>query len=180
MELRHLLDSALTRPSSADARLLKSIHPFVPAAQHLISSFDNNKIRAAWRTVEDHQWNAEWLDNPTRLRIFIPDTGTHTHGVTLPRTALTPSAPMSVVSAPVCTNGVLPPLRPVSVAQKNKPSTMLSSMSNPSTSSWTARPDGSGRWDHRMAAQHLPRDLVRPSSDYEELAQKKKMWFVIE
>jgi len=32
-------------------------------------------------------------------------------------------------------------------------------MSNPSTSPWTARPDGSGRWDNRMAAQHLPRYL---------------------
>ena len=29
-------------------------------------------------------------------------------------------------------------------------------MSNPPTSSWTAWPDGSGRWDNRMAAQHLP------------------------
>ena len=37
-------------------------------------------------------------------------------------------------------------------------------MSNPSTSSWTARPDGCGRWDNQMAAQHLPRDLVRPNS----------------
>jgi len=37
-------------------------------------------------------------------------------------------------------------------------------MSNPSTSSWTAWPGGSGRWDNWMAAQHLPRDLVRPSS----------------
>ena len=37
-------------------------------------------------------------------------------------------------------------------------------MSNPSTSLWTTWPDGSGRWDNRMAAQHLPRDLVRPSS----------------
>ena len=34
---------------------------------------------------------------------------------------------MSDVSAPACTNEVWPPLRPVSVAQKNKPSTMLSS-----------------------------------------------------
>ena len=38
-----------------------------------------------------------------------------------------------------------------------------SPMSNPSISSWTARPDGPGRWDNRMAAQHLPRHLVRPS-----------------
>ena len=36
-------------------------------------------------------------------------------------------------------------------------------MSNPSTSSLTARPDGFRQWDNRMAAQHLPRDLVRPS-----------------
>ena len=47
-------------------------------------------------------------------------------------------------------------------------------MSNPSTSWWTARPESSGQWDNRMAAQHLPRDLARPSIGYEELAQKKK------
>ena len=38
------------------------------------------------------------------------------------------------------------------------------STSNLSTSSWTARPDGSWRWDSQIAAQHLPRELVRPSS----------------
>ena len=59
----HLLHSALIRPSSADARRLKSRHPFAPAAQQLISSSDNNNIRAAhWA---DHRWNAEWADNPT-------------------------------------------------------------------------------------------------------------------
>jgi len=47
-------------------------------------------------------------------------------------------------------------------------------MSNSSTPSWTALPDYSRRWDNRMAAQHLPRDLVRPSSGLPELAQKKK------
>jgi len=74
MELGHLLQSALTCPSCADARRLKSRHSFVPAEQHLISSSDNNNIRAAqWA---DHQRTAEWADNPTRLRIFIPDTGT--------------------------------------------------------------------------------------------------------
>jgi len=34
MEAGHMLHSALTRPSSANARRLKSRHPFVPAAQH--------------------------------------------------------------------------------------------------------------------------------------------------
>ena len=74
MEPRHLLHSALTRPSSANARRLKSRHPFVPAAQHLISPSDINNIRVAqWA---DNQWNARWLDNPTRLHIFITDTDT--------------------------------------------------------------------------------------------------------
>ena len=49
-------------------------------------------------------------------------------------------------------------------------------MSNPSTSSWTAWPDVSGRWDNLMAAQHLPRDLVRLSSGLYQLAQKAKKW----
>ena len=47
MEPGHLLHSALTRPSGAAARRLKSSHPFVPAAQQLISFCDNNNIRAA-------------------------------------------------------------------------------------------------------------------------------------
>ena len=70
-------------------------------------------------------------------------------------------------------------LPPVSVGQKNKSSTMLSSKvhsmlsskvhsskvhSTPWTSQWTARPDGYECWDNRMTAQHLPRDRVRPSS----------------
>jgi len=74
MEHKHLLHSALTCPSSANARRLQSRHPFVPAAQQHISSFDNNNVRAAHWT--DHQWSAEWEENPTRLRgTFIPNTG---------------------------------------------------------------------------------------------------------
>jgi len=56
-------------------------------------------------------------------------------------------------------------------------------MSYPSTSSWTARPDGAERWDNRMAAQHLPRDLVRPSSGQQQLTQTTKKrcgWFSTE
>jgi len=84
MEPGYLLQSALTRPSKANARRLKSGHPMIPTAQHLISLSDNNSVRAAkWA---DHQWNAEWTDSLTRLRIFCPDTGTHPPGMTLPRT----------------------------------------------------------------------------------------------
>jgi len=76
MEPGHLLPSALTRPSSAVPWRLKSIHPLVHVAQQLISSSDNNNMRAA-----------QWADDPTRLRTFIPDTGTHSPGMTLPRRA---------------------------------------------------------------------------------------------
>jgi len=44
-----------------------------------------------------------------------------------PGPGLTASAPVRDVSTPACTNGVWPHRRPVSVAQKNKLSTMLSS-----------------------------------------------------
>jgi len=53
MEPGHLRRSALTRPSGAAAQRLKSRHPFVPAAQQLISFSDNNNIHAALWT--DHQ-----------------------------------------------------------------------------------------------------------------------------
>jgi len=59
---------------------------FAPAAQqftvHLITT--NNVHVVFWA---DHWWNPVWLDNPTRLRTFIPDTDTHPPGVTFPRTA---------------------------------------------------------------------------------------------
>jgi len=83
MEPGHLLHSALTRPSSANPRRLKSRHTFVPAAQQL-NSFSDNNMRAAQRA--DHQWHAEWVDHPTRLRIFILVTGTHPLGMTVPNT----------------------------------------------------------------------------------------------
>jgi len=85
MEPGHLLHSVLTRPLGAVARRLKSRHPFVPAAQHLISFSDNNNIRAMqWA---DHQWNAEWADNPTRPPHFNSRYRYTPPGLTLPRRA---------------------------------------------------------------------------------------------
>ena len=51
-------------------------------------------------------------------------------------------------------------------------------MSNSSTSSWTARPDGSGRWDNWMAAQYLSRYQVRPSSGLKNWLQRRssRVW----
>ena len=154
---------------------------FVLAAHPPIGSSNNNNIHAAhWA---DHQWKVEWLDNLTRFRTFIPDTGTHPHGMSHPRTAWVWAflnrlhTGVARFRSCACSNGVRPPLRPVSMAHKNKESTTLSSESNTSTSSQTARPNGSGRWDNRVAAKNLPRDLMRPNSGLKELAQtttKKK------
>jgi len=54
-------------------------------------------------------------------------------------------------------------------------------MSNTSTSAWIAQPDGSGWWDNQMATQHLPRDLVQPSSGYKNWLKRRfilcmKIW----
>ena len=47
-------------------------------------------------------------------------------------------------------------------------------MPNPSTSPRTARPDGSERWDNRLAAQHLPRNRAWPSSGQKSNSLKRK------
>ena len=44
------------------------------------------------------------------------------------------------------------------------------------SSSWTAWPDGSRRWENQMTAQNLPLDLVRPSSGLKGLAQTTKIY----
>jgi len=72
MEPGHLLHSAPTHASSRDAQCLKSCDTFVPAAHQLIILWC--KINICVALWADHQWNAEWADNLTRLRIFIPDT----------------------------------------------------------------------------------------------------------
>jgi len=46
--------------------------------------------------------------------------------------------------------------------------------SNLSNSPWTAWPDGSVRWDNQMAAQHLPRNLVRPSSGLNNYLKRRR------
>jgi len=79
VEPRHLLHSALTRPPGADARLLISRHPFVPTVQH-------SSVHLCG-AVGGSPMDCGVGGQPTRLRIFIPDTGTHLPRATLPRRA---------------------------------------------------------------------------------------------
>jgi len=124
----------------------------------------------------DQQWNAEWEDNPIKLHIFISDT----HHPEWPSqqesgSGVGTSAPVLDVSAAACTNGVWPPLRPVSVAQKNKPSTMLSSnvqsidlpMDYMAWRFWTMR-------QQNGCSTHAPRSSAAKQW-FEQLAQKKKI-----
>ena len=109
-------------PSSGNALHLKSRHPFVPAAQQLLSSSDdNNRSAALWA---DHRWNPEWLDNTTEIRTFIPGLGTHPPGMALPRVQLdrlrTAAGRFLFCLQKWDT-------MPVSVAQKDKQSNRLSS-----------------------------------------------------
>jgi len=157
MEPGHLLHSALTRPPSANARHLDT-HSCPPPPVHLTTT-------TYVQRTGDHLWKVVWLGNLTRLRTFFTDIGTHPHGMTLPRTAWVwlnrirtrcwtfPLLLVQMGYALLCGLWVWHRTRPC-----------CPSVSNPPASSRTARPDGSGQWDNRMAAQHLPRDLVRPSS----------------
>ena len=165
MEPGHLLHSAITHSPSADAGQLKSRHPFVPATQ-FIGSSDNNIRAAQWA---DHQWNAGGRKTPqdsTFLSLTRAPNPAEWPSQEEPVSGLTASAPVSGVSDPACTNGVWPDLLFGLWVWRTRTNhgPCCPPMSHPSTSSWTARPDGSGRWDNRMAAQHLPRDLVQPSS----------------
>jgi len=94
------------------------------------------------------------------------------------RPITTASAPVSGASAPTYTNDVWPPVRSVSVAQNNR-RPCCSPMSYPSTSPRTAWPDGAERWDNWMAAQHLPRDLVRPNCSFNNSFKRKKIPFLV-
>ena len=103
--------------------------PACARCKHLISSPDNNNIGYVWRS--------ERITNGKRSGRTIPQDSAFSSPTLAPilpewpsqeepGSGLTASALVSGVSAPTCTNGVWPPLRPVSVAQ-NKPSTMSSS-----------------------------------------------------
>ena len=88
---------------------------------------------AVLRLVAGSGWGAgaTTLRTPTPAQVhstaeystsLLPGAASHEQS----GSGLTASAPVSDVSAPACTSGVWSSLRPVSVVQKNKPSTMLS------------------------------------------------------
>jgi len=70
MELGQL-HSEFTCPPNGNAQHLKSRDPFVPAAQQLFSSSDDDKNITATLWA-DHRWNAERSENTSKAPYFYP------------------------------------------------------------------------------------------------------------
>ena len=79
----HILYGLLSGSSDTRQVRLRSRRPFVPAARNLL---DNLGIRASEWT--NHKWNAEYCENVSRLRAFVPETGARSVGMSLSRAAL--------------------------------------------------------------------------------------------
>ena len=180
MEPGHLLHSALTCPSSENTWRLKLRHPFVPAAQHLISSSDNNMRVVQWRIT-----NGMRSGRATPQDSYFHPRHRQPPGMTLPRRAwvqlnclgighfrssLYKLGTLLLVQmwyGLLCDLWVL--------CRRTNCRLCCLPMSNPSTSPWAAWPAGSGWWDNQMAAQHLPRDLVRRSSGLNSWLKRRRV-----
>ena len=136
MEPGHLLHPALTRPSTVDARRLKSRHPFVPAAQQLISFSDNNSIRAAQWADHHGMRSGRTTPQDSAFSFQIPaPTLRQNPSQEEPGSGITASTPVSDVSAHACTvqlDGLICGLRVWRRRKNRRP--CCPPISNPSTS----------------------------------------------
>ena len=81
----HILYGLLSGSSDTRQVRLRSRRPFVPAAKNLLDNLARLGIRASEWT--NHKWNAEYCENASRLRAFVPRTGARPVGMGLPRAA---------------------------------------------------------------------------------------------
>ena len=80
-----ILYGLLSGPSDNRQVRLRSRRPFVPAARNLLDNLARLGIRASeWINCK---WNAEYCENASRLRAFVPRTGARSVGMGLPRAA---------------------------------------------------------------------------------------------
>jgi len=121
MDSGHLLHSALTCPSSRNARHLKSKQPIVsPRNNSLVHLATTTDVRCFGRITHDSM-RSGWRT----LRCSVLRTFTTTSAPTLPEWLcqqkcgydLTASAPVLDVSVPACTNGIWPLLLLLNVVQ---------------------------------------------------------------
>ena len=81
----HILYGILSGSSDTRQVRLRSRRPFVSAARNLLDNLAGLGIRASEWT--NHKWNAEYCENASRLRTFVPQTGARPVGMDLPRAA---------------------------------------------------------------------------------------------
>ena len=81
----HILFGLLCGSSDTCQVRLRFRRPFVPAARNLLDNLARFGIRATEWT--NHKWNAEYRENASRLRAFVPGTGARPVGMGLSRTA---------------------------------------------------------------------------------------------
>ena len=81
----HILYGLLSGFSDTRQVRVRSRRPFVPGARNLLENLARLGIRASEWT--NHKWNAEYCENASRLRAFVPRTGSRPVGMGLPRAA---------------------------------------------------------------------------------------------
>ena len=79
----HILYGVLSGSSDTRQVRLRSRRPFVPAARNLLDNLARLGIRASEWT--NHKWKTEYCENASRLRAFVPGTGSRPVGMGLRR-----------------------------------------------------------------------------------------------
>ena len=85
LDLDHILYGVLSGFSDSCQVRLRSRRPFVPIARNLLDNLARLGIRASEWT--NHKCNAEYCENASRLRDFVPQTGARPVGMGLSRAA---------------------------------------------------------------------------------------------
>ena len=81
----HILYGLLSGSSNTRQVRLRSRRPFVPAAQNLLDNLARLGIRVFEWT--NYKWKTEYCENASRLRVFVPGTGSRPVGMGLTRAA---------------------------------------------------------------------------------------------
>ena len=85
LDPNHILYVLLSGSSDTRQARLRSRRPFVPVARNRLNNLARLGICASKWT--NHKWNTEYCENASRLRAFVPRTGTRPVGMGLLRAA---------------------------------------------------------------------------------------------
>ena len=85
MDPDHILYGLLSGSLDTRQVRLRSRRPFVPASRNLLDNLARHGIRASEWT--NYKWNADYCENASRLRAFVPETGARPVEMDLPRAA---------------------------------------------------------------------------------------------